>query len=75
MFPVILVLSHTLTNTRKKTQICVTDFWNRQNNLFEFCSQLTAGVQEESVENKNLYLFAGVFTAFLSQKRTPIVFC
>lgn len=60
MFPVILVLSHTSTNTRKKPQICLTDFWSRQNNLFEFCSHLTAGVQEDSVENKNLYLFTTV---------------
>lgn len=67
MFPVILVLSHTLTNTRKKTQICMTDFWNHQNNLFEFCSHLTAGVQEESVESKNLCLFTGVFSAFFSR--------
>lgn len=70
MFPVILVLSHTLTNTREKIQICMTDFWNRQNNLFEFCSHLTAGVQEESVESKNLYLF----TEFFSQNRIPIIF-
>lgn len=75
MFPVILVLSHTLTNTRKKTQICMTDFWNRQNNLFEFCGHLTAGVQEESVESKNLYLFTGVFIAFFSQNGIPIIFC
>lgn len=75
MFPVILVLSHTLTNTRKKTQICMTDFWNLQNNLFEFCSHLTVGVQEESVESKNLYLFTGVFIAFFSQSRIPIIFC
>lgn len=69
MFPVILVLSHTLTNTREKTQICMTDFWNHQNNLFEFCSHLTAGVQEEGVESKNLCLFTGVFSAFFSQNR------
>lgn len=70
MFPVILVLSHTLTNTREKTQICMTDFWNHQNNRFEFCSHLTAGVQEKSVESKNLYLFTAVYCIFLPEQYT-----
>lgn len=46
----------------------MTDFWNRQNNLFEFCSHLTAGVQEESVENKILYLFTGSLLHFSPRK-------
>jgi len=51
----------------------MTEFWNHQSILFEFCSHATAEVQEESVENKNLYLFTGVFIAFFSQKRIPII--
>lgn len=74
MLPVILVLSHTLTNAReKKTPICVTDFWNCQNNLSEFCSHSTAGVQEESVENNLVFIHWSFYSIFLPEKITYLI--